>query len=895
MTLEAVKRSAAIFVATLAIGPLGGSAQTAQAQVEREVPVEQLVRDLGDERFPVRVRATRELWRRGDEAEDRLRDALGSGSPEVVIRARELLRKIELGILPDSPPAVVRLVESYDGASPEEKLRIVRRLKALRAWRQVLKIDELEEDPQTRLLLAGVVEDVAVAAAREELVGDAPDPARARQYLEMARAEPRQLMSLADFHRAQGSLDQELQRAAPLAGEAGHRWRHALHTAAGNFVEAAREADAAGMTMAAARLRLLGGDPLPWVRHAPVPEGQIPPASIDAYRDAVAGLWAGRQPSPRLTGALVEGVKHELDDESWHSLNVLYALGLGTEADRCFTRLSPVHAFRMFDATERIGAALEALGLDPDEPDFGPAIDRDFKRYLEHPGDCEEEAGRLFALASFLESRGLEQVLLDHYVAPLERLGREDEERFIGTLGELFSPGMRFPAPTAAIPAAASFAGDDPVRWRTVLATMFGEIDATDSVWESLADFRPDMSSRRRLELLAALFGRMPDRSGLAPEWWAWMEERAAGAKEIDRRADYSTLLVLAVMNTDARRFLSIADKVRAAGQELGELSDIYRLAEFEPVCLAAVDRWDALVDQRRKVVARAPEQPWSQANLAGTLRRVGQDREAEEIDRLVDRLALGDTYAMCRIGQAYADAGEFGRARDWWRRAAAQSVADDAAFLTACFLLYEEAKSSGDWPLAASIGEVYLLQQVMTGELMAGESQDSLLLVARTRAEVETARALSRLADDREAAISALRRCRKQSIGDGSMADYFFPAMRALGLTKLHDQWFEDHRVRYQQVIERFPGSHNTMNTAAWTASRANRRLDEAEAWVKRALELQPRQAAYLDTYAEVWFARGDREKAVEWSDRALVRDPTDDGLLRQHDRFVRGSFPLK
>lgn len=854
------------------------------------VSVLQLVEDLGDERYPVRVQASHELWLRGEAAEEALREALSSDSPEVVLRAGELLRKIELGILPDSPPEVVRLVVAYDKASADERIPIIRGLKQLGAWRQVLKIHELERDPETLAKIAAEMKGVSVAAAREVLSGDSPDLDLARRLLEMGRPEPEQLMSLADFHRMNGSLEEELERAASLKGEAGHLWRYALNAAGGRYFEGAQEAEALEMPLVAARLRLLGGDPVPWVRRAPVPQGQIPPASLDAYRETVAKLWDGKRPSERLVKALGEGVKHEFDDESWHSLAVLYALGMSEVANPLLARLSPEKAFYYFDSIEQVDEALGALGLDPADPDFGAAIDRDFARYLDDPDEAEEEGRRLFALAGFLEARGRTQLLLDHYVEPMEKLGREDPERFMEVLGELFSAYTRFPVATPVIPAAVSFAGEDKVRWREVLTTLFGDGEAVDAAWSSFDEFQADMSPRQRLELLAALLGRIPDRDGRSSGWWDWIEKRADEGKDIDRRADYGLMLTLAVMNTDAGRFARVAAKVREAGWNLGELGDDYQFDGFEVLCLGALDRWDEVADHWRKQAELLPEDPVRQAYLAGSLRRAGEPEAASEADRRVDLLALGDPRAMRRIGQAYASTGEFVRAREWWKRGVAESVEDDMEFYYCSVLLYEESKFSGDWSLAASLGEMYLLQRVMMGD-----SMDDSLQIARVRIEIETARALSRLEDDREASIEALRRCHELGISDGSMADYFFPALREAGLNKLHDEWFNDTWDVYADVLERFPDSHNTMNTAAWTASRANRRLDESEELIRRALELLPRQAAYLDTYGEIWFARGNREQAVEWSEKALIREPADDGLLRQHDRFAAGPFPVK
>ena len=49
-------------------------------------------------------------------------------------------------------------------------------------------------------------------------------------------------------------------------------------------------------------------------------------------------------------------------------------------------------------------------------------------------------------------------------------------------------------------------------------------------------------------------------------------------------------------------------------------------------------------------------------------------------------------------------------------------------------------------------------------------------------------------------------------------------------------------------------------------------RRLDDALRHSQAAIKLRPYQGAYLDTMAEVWFAKGDRKKAIEWSKKAIT-----------------------
>ncbi len=93
--------------------------------------------------------------------------------------------------------------------------------------------------------------------------------------------------------------------------------------------------------------------------------------------------------------------------------------------------------------------------------------------------------------------------------------------------------------------------------------------------------------------------------------------------------------------------------------------------------------------------------------------------------------------------------------------------------------------------------------------------------------------------------------------------------------------------------VIKKYPDADNTRNTAAWFASRAVLKLDEAEKFLTITLAAHPYQSSYIDTMAEIQFAKGDRKKALEWSKRAVNFAPDDAQLRRQQERFRSEPLP--
>jgi hypothetical protein len=234
------------------------------ASHQPDLKIDALLRGLADESFRVREQSTRELWELGESALPTLRAAVSSADPEQAVRARDLLRKIQLHITPDTDPSVISLVESYNTASPAEKAALLGKMRGKRAWRQMLKLYAAESQPELREKLRPMMSAVAVKAARERLMkGDAPG---AREFLEMAPADAANLLALAEFHRSHGTLEAELQRAMADKGRKAAAWRLALQRATGNPVAAREEALAAGEDQIAVVMAALAGDPLPFLR-----------------------------------------------------------------------------------------------------------------------------------------------------------------------------------------------------------------------------------------------------------------------------------------------------------------------------------------------------------------------------------------------------------------------------------------------------------------------------------------------------------------------------------------------------------------------------------------------------------------------------------------------------
>ncbi len=859
-----------------------------------------LVARLADESYRVRVESTRDLWEMGEKALPELRRAVTSEDPEIAMRAKDLLRKIELGILPDSSPEIVELVVRYDEGSPQIRRQVVERLRHLRAWRQLLKIHEMERDRATLNLIEGELEGVALDAAREALAAEPQDIKGALSYLEMAKPGPAEWMAAAAIHRIAGTLDKELAKIpADAKGELQVR-RYMLLAAAGRIGEAAAAAEAAGLEVTAAQLRLLEGDPLPWLRVAPVPEEMLVTPGLGDYREFAARRWKGGETRPGDVRKFRRLAEAGDEEDQRMGLALLYLTADVEHADNLLATRFPMNAFVHHESAERIDEALAAVGLDPAQPDYAAWVAKRFQVLIHEQDDEMEETNELLLMGGFMGDRGLNEELRKAFLPGLKEMAESNTDQFIALSSRLMRPQSRNGVAGAVLEALPAYAKEDETLWHHLVSGFFGRAPVISDFWEWLGLLQPELSLAQRFEWMAVLRGHLPDRDGRVEAFFgkAWPAVEAMNEADQERHLLY---LMIAGMDAGALehyveavgRFQRIAD-ARKSGNP-------YATPDYV-MGLTSLGRWREAADLWLGWARQSPEKPEFRAHAAACLRRAGKEQEAAAQERKAEYLCLADPVLQTGCANAFALAGDFERAGRWWLRAAVEATAPEAFAdsFRASGPLLTHARETGDWKLAAALSEADALQSAISG------SNQSMFLYSfpvfsRQRMNADMARAFVTLDRDREDALETLARIHQQAATDGSLADYFYPTLRERGLKAQHDKWFGESWAQLEKLISRFPEGDNLRNTAAWTASRANRRLDDAEAHLEKALELRPNQAAYLDTMGEIWFARRNREKAVEWSEKGVRHGAVRNGsswdnimvFIRQHERFKTGAFP--
>ncbi len=176
---------------------------------------------------------------------------------------------------------------------------------------------------------------------------------------------------------------------------------------------------------------------------------------------------------------------------------------------------------------------------------------------------------------------------------------------------------------------------------------------------------------------------------------------------------------------------------------------------------------------------------------------------------------------------------------------------------------------NEGEHYMAAIFGEACILE-TLKKNYESGNRIIDMLMLFRYKTDLSWAQYYAKEGNKPKLAAKIIGNLAQQWKGNGIIADDLYPIMRKLGYNSLLKKSLEDNLNLFQETIALYPKAYGLKNTVAWLASRAVMELPTANKYIKEALISAPRRAAYLDTAAEVYFAMGDRKKALNYSKRA-------------------------
>ena len=811
-----------------------------------------LAAQLADESFLVREKAMEEIWRLGVEALPTLHQVVAGGDPEAADRARELILYISAGVLFDSPEEVKALVLGFFKSTSDDKVVIIKKLMQLKQWKQVLYLTKLEKDPKFRSSTSRLIAQVASIALRQAIVNG--DARLAEEIMGLLGDDHRSMLIRAWIYCHHGKLEQELEKAAGITGKNGNLWRMSLHRASGNISAAINEAQKAGEHELADAWRVLEGDALPWLVNNNPKQG----------RDAIYKLGCAIQVS-RLQGKDREAQSAvdallKLADDPFSATRVMNSLAVNGYRDESLELLRKHHvnaAFDYYDSIEMPELSLEMLGIAKDaKPPYLNWVRKFTDKAIE-----EEEKNlydTLIMLAGFLAERGEREHAIPVLEPMMSALEEDGADVWFSLLDDMQAVGLGAEA-IHFIKERGNEDGEADMGVRYLLGQM--EVESRDQIWGALKKRNQDELAKA-LDELALLAGLVADPDDDAARLHqTLLDETPPGRRPALMKALYE----FCENRNDFALASSIADQMALENESWLEQKNhldesLLRWEEIEPVYAqkAQSNRHDF-----HNLIK------WYMA-----LRKLGRDQEATEAYKQAMLLSIGKSSILNYWGLLLNAAGFEKEAAGLWTHAALLAHVEDPKDTGYDYAMYYLAANSlplyrnNEWKRAAAVSEV-VLRIHMGG--VSNQIDMRSLFTARHRTELCRGMQLLR-AGNKVAGIKKLDMARRLIPGDGLLADDFFPLIREEKLGKVYDQWFEESYHHIEAACELYPDSHNSHNTAAWLAARAVRKLDGAHAHAVSALKARPKQGPYLDTMAEVWFARGEREKALEWSRKAIA-----------------------
>jgi len=261
------------------------------------------------------------------------------------------------------------------------------------------------------------------------------------------------------------------------------------------------------------------------------------------------------------------------------------------------------------------------------------------------------------------------------------------------------------------------------------------------------------------------------------------------------------------------------------------------------------LERPEAAVAALGQAILADPDNPQYYA----TLRQVCQEEKRFDQGRKVLDQVLeahpGNRLAQSSLGWAYAQLDDEDQARQWLEEAAGDSAATFAQVQLARFHLRHQRYAE-----AAQILEAALIQ--------APEDPATLLALGECRLR----QGLQEVAARRFAA--ALEHSEEQGTLAGQIASLCYDQ----GQRRLAIEYYEQALRLGPQ-----PPAPGLLNNLAWAYGEENLELERALELSLQALKSDADNPVYLDTYAELFFRRGDAARAIALMRRALESKPAE------------------
>ena len=870
--------------------------------------------DLASPRFAVRERASKLLWEAGRAAEPGLRAIARGKDEEAANRAQAILERFDWGLYPDTPPDIAKLIEKFRGGEPNMRRQVVGELMRHKPSRFDLlrKVVGNETDDVARRDMYARMGEQARAAVPALIVAGQAD--EAAELLEICLS-PNNPPSLGDYAAFQflrdrvpaaiARMEEVRKTGAPADVQRANEVLVYLHRVRRDWAAARAAADASKNTELQSELAWESNDFKRLAEDAPDPEDR----GAQAAYHRLAGNKARHDEIIADLRKDLMGV--EGDDSAAYVL--AYALllnGRGGEAidvlkarfkrgsDLVFDLMCAQLKFK--DAFAYATAAMKELDADPQAEFEKHELTIRRGKVLAALGE-RDGATQVFrgALDSALTlSRDRPAIDLVKAVA---RSGMRDlaAECAARCLDGFYKAGRTDQVSEVLLPVFEDKSLVAGIWWRAVWAD---KPDAAPTAkMARVLEFVDGKADRKKADRLAELIAglKVPKAAdntkpamdllvlGLSAAHvdYATAEAyRAAGAMD---KADEFYKKAANVKPADLEDLPLMLDDL-PDDEDLGHLPVHYRFVFGYAEFLADRKRWKEAAAMYKKAWEAAPGQPLPLFLSGHALKQAGDDKEGTRLMTLAHWVPLGNEVQRAKFGEDLGKRGfdadsrkemELVLATGWFRTYAVGNV----------YLRMARIKArQGDFATAAALYEKDVVSLFRTGaffvDAKAYITVPELARTYRARALFAAGKVDEALAEAR-AGLEVLPANIELALG-------FVPDLDKAGRKKDADEIYGKIKTAYEAALKDYGSSADLRNALAWTMVNCNRDLDDALTHAKKAVEVSPKTAGYIDTLAEVYFRKKDRAKALELMKQCAVLDPTNPYFRKQLERFEKKPF---
>jgi len=139
----------------------------------------------------------------------------------------------------------------------------------------------------------------------------------------------------------------------------------------------------------------------------------------------------------------------------------------------------------------------------------------------------------------------------------------------------------------------------------------------------------------------------------------------------------------------------------------------------------------------------------------------------------------------------------------------------------------------------------------------------------------------------DLESARRWFEKLAKFQPADSGFVEDSFPVFEKVGGDEIVTEMFDRISADFYEILKTYPQSAMYLNNYAWSCACSGRNLDNGIELAKRAVELRPSTAGYIDTLAELYHRDGQHDLAIETIREAVRINPMRDYYREQLEKY--------